>query len=103
MHAIATPETVLVTDRWPNPPLLAYPVNPFSSRAELLSDADAIAARRNGLTYAGKYPVSCQSLPDDVRIDVVRVVLGVTRVPEYASFSAACFAAFRLPLIGCGA
>lgn len=81
------------------PPLLAYPVNPFSSRAELLVDADAIAARRNGLTYAGKFPVSCQSLPKDGRIDVVRVVLGTTRIPEYAAFAQACHEVFRLPLM----
>ncbi len=95
---LPVPEAQLVTDRWPAPPLLAYPVNPFSSRGELLADAAAIASRRNGLTYTGKYPVLCQTLPDDCRIDVVRIVLGTTPVAEYAGFAADVWAAFRLPL-----
>ena len=96
---LPVPEAQLVTDRWPAPPLLAYPVNPFSSRGELLADADAIASRRNGLTYTGKYPVLCQTLPDDCRIDVVRIVLGTTPVAEYAAFAADVWAAFRVPLM----
>ena len=96
---LPVPEAQLVTDRWPAPPLLAYPVNPFSSRGELLADAAAIASRRNGLTYTGKYPVLCQSLPDDCRIDVVRIVLGTTAVAEYAGFAADVWAAFRIPLM----
>jgi hypothetical protein len=96
---LPVPESQLVTDRWPAPPLLAYPVNPFSSRGELLSDAASIASRRNGLTYTGKYPVLCQTLPDDCRIDVVRIVLGRTVVAEYAAFAADVWAAFRLPLM----
>ncbi len=96
---LPVPNAQLVTDRWPAPPLLAYPVNPFSSRGELLADAAAIASRRNGLTYTGKYPVLCQTLPDDCRIDVVRIVLGTTTVAEYASFAAEIWAAFRVPLM----
>ncbi|MFN2322901.1 MAG: RimK-like ATPgrasp N-terminal domain-containing protein [Trueperaceae bacterium] len=99
-HAgLPVPEAQLVTDRWPAPPLLAYPVNPFSSRGELLPDAAAIASRRNGLTYTGKYPVLCQTLPHDCRIDVVRIVLGTTAVPEYASFATEVWTAFRVPLM----
>ncbi len=96
---LPVPDAQLVTDRWPAPPLLAYPVNPFSSRGELLADAAAIASRRNGLTYTGKYPVLCQALPDDCRIDVVRIVLGTTPVAEYATFAADVWAAFRIPLM----
>lgn len=96
---LPVPDAQLVTDRWPPPPLLAYPVNPFSSRGELLADAAAIASRRNGLTYTGKYPVLCQTLPDDCRIDVVRIVLGTTAVAEYATFAADVWAAFRVPLM----
>ena len=99
-HAgLPVPEARLVTDKWPAPPILAYPVNPFSSRGELLVDAAAITSRRNGLSYTGKYPVLCQTLPDDCRIDVVRIVLGTTAVAEYASFAAEAWAAFRIPLM----
>lgn len=97
--ALPVPTSHLVTDRFPPPPLLAYPVNPFSSRGELLPDAATIASRRGGLTYTGKYAVLCQALPDDCRIDVVRVVLGTSQVPEYARFAEAVWTAFRLPLM----
>src|SRR5690554_7885814 len=51
-HAgIAVPPSEIVTERFPPPPLLAYPINPFSSRGELLLDAEAIESRRKGLTY----------------------------------------------------
>lgn len=96
---LPVPAAQLVTDKWPAPPLLAYPVNPFSSRGELLADAAAIASRRNGLTYTGKYPVLCQTLPDDCRIDVVRIVLGTTAAAEYASFATDVWTAFRVPLM----
>jgi hypothetical protein len=96
---LPVPETQLVTDRWPAPPLYAYPVNPFSSRGQLLSDAAAIAEHKNGLTYTDKYAVLCQALPLDCRIDVVRVVLGTTAVAEYAAFADAVWTAFRVPLM----
>lgn len=96
---LPVPESQLVTDRWPAPPLLAYPVNPFSSRGELLADAAAVTSRRNGLTYTAKYPVLCQTLPDDCRIDVVRIVLGTTAVAEYAAFATDVWTAFRIPLM----
>jgi hypothetical protein len=76
---IAVPRSQLVTDRFLAPPLMAYPVNPFSSRGELLPDVATIELRRKGLTYTGKYAVLCQALPDDFRIDVVRIVMGTTR------------------------
>ncbi|HKI57164.1 MAG TPA: RimK-like ATPgrasp N-terminal domain-containing protein [Trueperaceae bacterium] len=88
----------LATTRFPAPPFMAYPVNPFSSKGELVADAEQLAARRNGLTYTGKYAVLCQELPEDYRIDVVRCVLGRSLVPEYAAFTEAVFAVFRLPL-----
>jgi len=99
LHGIEVPATSLVTDRWPRPPVLAYPVNPFSSKVELIVDLAAERARRSGLTYTGMYLVACQVLPHEFRIDVVRVVLGVTQVAEYAAFAAACFPAFQIPLM----
>jgi hypothetical protein len=98
-HGIQVPRSQLVTDRFLAPPVLAYPVNPFSSRGELLPDAAAIELRRKGLTYTGKYAVLCQALPDDFRIDMVRIVLGQTALPEYGPFALALWTAFRLPLM----
>lgn len=96
---LATPRTELVTDRFPPPPFLAYPVNPFRSKGELILDAETLQARRAGLTYTGKYAVLCQLLPEDSRVDVVRVVLGRTLVPEFGEFAAAVFRVFRIPLM----
>jgi hypothetical protein len=96
---IGVPRSQLVTDRFLPPPIVAYPVNPFSSRGELLPDAATIELRRKGLTYTGKYAVLCQALPDDFRIDVVRIVVGTTAVPEYEAFAQAMWATFRLPLM----
>lgn len=96
---LPVPAFHIVTDRFPPPPLMAYPINPFSTRGELLLDAERIQARRNGLSYAGKYAVLCQELPTDSRIDMVRLVLGRSVVPEYAAFGAALFRVFRVPLM----
>ena len=89
----------IVTDRFPAPPLLAYPINPFSSRGHRLDDQSAIDTRRNGLTYTGKYAVLCQPLPAGCRVDSLRVVLGHVAVPEYEALASALFACFRLPLM----
>jgi len=96
---IAVPDHDIVTDRFPPPPLLAYPLNPFSLHGELVLDPETLEARRKGLTYTGKYAVLVQRLPVDHRIDVVRVVFGRTVVSEYADFAARVFAAFRIPLM----
>jgi len=98
LAGLPVPAFHLATTRFPPTPFMAYPVNPFSSKGELVVDRDQLAARRNGLTYTGKYAVLCQELPEDYRIDVVRWVLGRTLVPEYAAFAAALFETFRLPL-----
>ena len=95
---IAVPSYELVTDRFPAPPFMAYPVNPFSTRGELIEGADALQARRKGLTYTGKYAVLVQRLPADYRIDVVRTVLGRSLIPEYEAFARQVFEAFRIPL-----
>lgn len=95
---IAVPSFELVTDRFPAPPFMAYPVNPFSTKGELIVDLAALEERRKGLTYTGKYAVLAQRLPEDYRIDVVRIVLGRTLVPEYEEFARSLFESFRLPL-----
>lgn len=99
-HAgIAVPPSEIVTERFPPPPLLAYPINPFSSRGELLLDAEAIESRRKGLTYTGKYAVLVQNLPVDHRIDVLKLVMGLTQVAEYEDLGRRLFETFRLPLM----
>lgn len=99
LAGIPVPEHLIVTDRFPPPPMLAYPVNPFSSKGELILDSETLEARRKGLTYTGKYAVLAQLLPSDQRIDVVRLVMGQATVPEYQTFGAKLFEVFRLPLM----
>lgn len=99
LAGMLVPDFHIVTDRFPPPPLLAYPINPFSSKGEVLPDAAAIDARRKGLTYTGKYAVLVQELPGDHRIDLVRCVLGRTSVAEYALFAQAVYEVFRVPLM----
>jgi hypothetical protein len=98
-HGLGVPAAEMVTDRFPPPPMMAYPVNPFSINGELLEDQAAVEARRKGLTYTGKYAVHCQRLPADHRIDVVKVVVGRCSVDEYAEFARELFVCFRLPLM----
>ncbi len=96
---LPVPSFEIVTDRFPPPPLLAYPINPFSSRGERLDSSADIETRRKGLTYTGKYAVLCQRLPEGCRVDTLRVVLGRTTVPEYEAYARDLFACFRLPLV----
>jgi hypothetical protein len=95
---LPVPSFDIVTDRFPPPPVLAYPINPFSSRGERLDSTADVEARRKGLTYTGKYAVMCQRLPVGCRVDTLRVVLGRTLVPEYEAYARSLFACFRLPL-----
>jgi len=98
-HGLPVPSFEVVTDRFPPPPLMAYPINPFSSRGERLDDQNAIETRRKGLTYTGKYAVLCQRLPDGCRVDMLRVVMGRTTVTEYGAYARDLFVCFRLPLL----
>lgn len=95
---LPVPESALVTDRFPAPPFLAYPVNPFTSKGELIQDAAALEARRKGLTYTGKYAVHVQQLPQDSRVDVLRCVLDRSLQREYEAFAREVYATFGLPL-----
>jgi len=99
LAGIPVPEYEIVVERFPPPPMLAYPINPFSVRGELLLDDAAVESRRKGLTYTGKYAVLIQRLPGDHRVDVLRLVLGTTSVAEYQAFGAKVFEVFRLPLM----
>ncbi len=99
LAGIPVPEYEIVVERFPPPPMMAYPINPFSIRGELLLDEAAVESRRKGLTYTGKYAVLIQRLPVDHRVDVLRLVLGTTPVSEYQAFGAKVFEVFRLPLM----
>ncbi|HEX7003462.1 MAG TPA: RimK-like ATPgrasp N-terminal domain-containing protein [Trueperaceae bacterium] len=98
LAGMLVPEHVLATERFPEPPFMAYPVNPFSSAAELIVDAKTLEERRNGLTYTGKYAALCQTLPPDYRIDVVRTILGRSLTEEYRDFAREVFENFGIPL-----
>lgn len=95
---LAVPECRLVMDRL-EPPVLAYPVNPFSDRMELVLPEDDAKAKLASLTRNGTYATLCQRLPADYRIDVVRVLLGKTLLEEYAAFAERVFGVFALPLM----
>lgn len=99
LAGVPTPDYEIVLDRFPKPPLMAYPINPFTLAGELLLDEAAIGSRRRGLTYTGKYAVLAQTLPDDYRIDILKLVLGRSLVEQYDEFGAQLFELFRLPLM----
>lgn len=96
---IEVPVATLVTDRFPEPPFFAWPVNPFSNKGELILDVASLEARKGGLSYAGKYAVLCQRLGHDYRLDTARVVVGRCSVPEFAELAREAFRILRLPLM----
>ena len=99
LAGIAVPPHEVVTERFPAPPILAYPINPFSSRGELLLDQESVAARRKGLTYTGKYAVLVPQPPVGHRVDVLRLVMGRPPVPGHAGVGRRLFATGRLLLM----
>ncbi|HEX7021870.1 MAG TPA: RimK-like ATPgrasp N-terminal domain-containing protein [Trueperaceae bacterium] len=99
LHDLGTPGYDIVTDKLPKLPVLAYAVNPFSSKFELITEGDDIVAKLRALTMTGKYATICQRLPQDYRIDVMRAILGQSLVEEYAGLARRVFEVFRLPLM----
>ncbi len=93
------PDYEIVTDKMLTPPIMAYPVNPFFSKGELLVDMPALEHRRNALSMTGKYAVLCQRLKGDYRIDVLRCVMGQCLNEPYEEFAAEVFRIFRIPLM----
>lgn len=98
LHHLAVPDYDIVVEKL-TPPVLAYPINPFSTKYEIVLEGDAVAAKLRALTMTGKYAAICQKLPRDYRIDVVRCVLGRTLVKEYGDFAKRVFAVFKIPLM----
>ena len=97
-HQLAVPDFDIVVDKLA-PPVLAYPINPFSTKYEIVLEGDVVAAKLRALTMTGKYPAIAQKLPRDYRIDAVRCILGRTLVKEYAGFARRAFEVFKLPLM----
>jgi hypothetical protein len=95
---IKTPEYEIITEKI-CPPVLAYPINPFTSKFELVSTKDDIKGKLKTLTMNGKYATLCQKLPDDYRIDIIRCILGKTLILEYSEFAMGIFQAFAIPLM----
>jgi hypothetical protein len=93
------PEYEIITDKFLTPPMMAYPVNPFFSKGELITDAAMLEERRNALSMTGKYAVLCQRLKGDYRVDVLRCVMGQCLNEPYKHFAAEVFRIFRIPLM----
>jgi hypothetical protein len=98
LHGMSTPDYEIVVDKL-TPPVLAYPVNPFSSKYQLVLPGDDLEAKLKTLTSSGKYATICQQLPADYRIDVVRCILGMTLTEAYDGFAKKVFEVFKLPLM----
>lgn len=99
LHGIPVPDYDIVTDKFTPPPLLAYPINPFSTKSELITSTDDLEGKFRALSMTGKYAVLCQHVPRDYRIDVVRCIMGQSLIREYDAFTARLFEIFRLPLM----
>ncbi len=97
-QAIDIPQYDIIMDKL-TPPVLAYPINPFSTKFELVQAGDDLNKKLRTLTKIGKYATLCQRLPTDFRLDVVRCILGQCLSPDYHEFSRRIFEVFRLPLM----
>ncbi len=99
VNELATPHYDIITDKLPSPPMMAYPVNPFFSTGELITEKENLEQRRKALSMTGKYAVLCQKLEGDYRIDVVRCVMGKCLNEAYEIFAQDVFEIFRIPLM----
>lgn len=98
LNDISTPDYEIITEKI-TPPVIAYPINPYTSKFEIVTTNDDLKKKLNTVTMSGKYATLCQRLPDDYRIDIVRSVLGRTLVTEYEYFARKVFEVFRIPLM----
>lgn len=80
------------------PPLIAYPVNPFQSQGIVATDEPTTEETIKSLTMGGKYALVLQDMPKDSRVDTMRLVIGKCLKPEYADFGAEVWRIFRVPL-----
>ncbi|HOQ24969.1 MAG TPA: RimK-like ATPgrasp N-terminal domain-containing protein [Bacillota bacterium] len=100
-NKIATPEYKITNDEFGiEPPVLLYPINPFSDRFELVSTLEDAPKKFRTVTRLGKYAACVQELPhDDYRIDTLRCIMGKTLTEEYHEFAWKAFKTFGLPLM----
>lgn len=98
LNDVDIPDYEIITDKI-TPPVLAYPINPYTSKFEVVTEGDNLKAKLNTVTMSGKYATLCQRLPEDYRIDIVRCILGKSLVTEYDDFSAHIFKVFHIPLM----
>lgn len=81
------------------PPLIAYPVNPFSTGYEIIENKEEVEAKVKRITMSGKFAAHVQQLPTNFRIDTVRCIMGRTLVQEYGDFVKHAFKVFHLPMM----
>jgi RimK-like ATPgrasp N-terminal domain len=99
LNGLAVPQYEIIIDKLPPPPMMAYPVNPFFSKGELITEKENLEQRRKALSMTGKYAVLCQKLVGDYRVDVVRCIMGKTLNDAYEDFAKEVFRIFRIPLM----
>ena len=81
-----------------DPPLIAYPVNPFQSMGQVIADNASLGEAVKSLTMSGKYAMVIQDMQPDSRVDTLRLVLGKCLKPEYAELAQDIWKTFRIPL-----
>lgn len=95
---ISIPAFEILTDKI-TPPVIAYPINPYTSKFEIVMEDDDLKRKLNAVTMSGKYATICQKLPNDYRIDVVRAILGRTLIHEYEAFIEKIYSIYKIPLM----
>ena len=97
-HDLPVPDYRITLDKL-EPPVLAYPINPFSTKGELVLPGSDLKKRLKSMTRAGTYAVLCQTLSEDYRLDTLRCVVGRTLAADYEEFARRVFEVFGLPLM----
>lgn len=82
-----------------SPPVLAYPINPFTSKCALIANPAETKTKIKALTMGGKYATLCQFLPENYEIAEFACIFGKTINELYHRIAEEVFAAFQLPLM----
>ncbi len=80
------------------PPVLLYPVNPFSDEGQVIAEEGALPEAIKSMTMSGKYAFVCQQMEANSRVDTLRLVLGQCLKPEYSELAKQLWLTFRTPL-----
>lgn len=80
------------------PPVVIYPINPWQDEGRVVDGPAQLEDVIKSLSMSGKYPMVCQALPPDSRVDTLRLVLGRCLKPEYRDLAERLWRIFRLPL-----